>query len=384
MPKQTYRLTVEPLTCVHIGTGEKLSPLDYKVENLQKIGNMYLSFSSDSILKRIAADKQKFSEFDRISSSGNLRALEEFFHKNFTMDDLNYPCKVTKEFLRKYNENIEKDPLQNAAEVLQMYHPLGKKYPVIPGSSLKGSIRTAVLNDALDTYAMRNELRHLRDPQVQQRLLHDYKDAKQDPFRAIQISDCNFGAKGTQIVGLIKNIKTDRYNEVVEHNTSQIQAEVIKGQLMTDADQADIKGESRLVINSDLASQNLPLAGVTQRITGDKIASSCNKFYFNEFKKEYENFYKEASGSECDAITQLLKILKAIADKNDPKEFILRVGRWSQVEFVTYEHDLREPKTPRKNGRQMPYGTTRWVFNNDGIYLPLGWCKCTITPEEHL
>lgn len=76
--------------------------------------------------------------------------------------------------------------------------------PVIPGSSLKGSIRTAILNAALDETYMRDKLPR-DDRRLQQELL-DYKDAKQDPFHAVQIGDCKFLAKGTQLVGLVKNV----------------------------------------------------------------------------------------------------------------------------------------------------------------------------------
>ena len=50
--KERYKLTIEPLTPVHIGTGVELTPLDYKVTS--KLGttdfkkNMYFKFSSDN------------------------------------------------------------------------------------------------------------------------------------------------------------------------------------------------------------------------------------------------------------------------------------------------------------------------------------------------
>lgn len=382
MEKERYKLTVEPITCVHIGTGEKLTLLDYKTA-LSKTGRrLYVNFSSDSILKRIAVDSQKFSEFDRLSSSDDMKKLADFFHKNSSSDDMNYICHCTREFVHKYEENKEKDPLQNAAEVFQMYRPEGSRTPVIPGSSLKGSIRTAVLNDALEAYSMHYELKHKSDTKIQQELLK-FSDAKNDPFRAVQIGDCIFEGKGTQCVGIIKNVKYDRRNEeTVVHNASQIQAEVIKGYFMENDSEINLCGESNFAINSDLTDAALSGKIISKKIKAQDIAKACNTFYFSEFEAEYRKHYKDALNSECDVITDLYKELKSIVEKNNSNEFIIRVGRWSQVEFVTYEHNFRDPKTPKKNGRQMPYGTTRWVFNNDGQYLPLGWCKCTLTPME--
>lgn len=370
MAKEHYTLTVEPITCVHIGTGEQLSPLDYKIED-----NLFVNFSSDSILKRIAADPEKSAEFERLSSGGDMKALAGFFHENAKNADINYICHCTREFLKIGEENKDKDPLQNGRFVEQMYRQ-GMR-PVIPGSSLKGSVRTAILNAALEDCYNRNNLRGKKDNQIQKELL-DFKDAKNDPFRALQFGDCVFDGRGTQIVGALKNIKTDRDGEVVEHNTSQILAEAIKGYFMHNGTDANLAGEARFALDVDLAEEK----AVSKKITIQDIVNACNDFYWREFKTEYEKFYKNACGSECDAITKLHKELKAVAeDAQKQNEFIIRVGRWSQVEFVTFDENFRSPKTRRgKDGKPLPYGKTRTVFNYDGLYLPLGWCRCSFVP----
>jgi CRISPR-associated protein Csm5 len=54
MEKEHHVLTLTPLTGVHIGNGEELTPLDYKIA--KKVGSldfkkeMYWKFSSDRIL----------------------------------------------------------------------------------------------------------------------------------------------------------------------------------------------------------------------------------------------------------------------------------------------------------------------------------------------
>ena len=375
MAKEHYTLTVEPVTCVHIGTGEQLSPLDYKISRSKQGNDLFVNFSSDSILKRIAADPKKSAEFERLSSGGDMKALVGFFHENAKNADINYICHCTREFLKIWEENKDKDPLQNGRFVEQMYRQ-GMR-PVIPGSSLKGSVRTAILNAALKDCYNRNNLRGKKDNQIQKELL-DFKDAKNDPFRALQFGDCVFDGRGTQIVGALKNIKTDRSGEVVEHNTSQILAEAIKGYFMHNGTDANLAGEARFALDVDLAEEK----AVSKKITIQDIVNNCNDFYWREFKTEYEKFYKNACGSECDAITKLHKELKAVAeDAQKQNEFIIRVGRWSQVEFVTFDENFRSPKTRRgKDGKPLPYGKTRTVFNYDGLYLPLGWCKCSFVP----
>ena len=71
-------------------------------------------------------------------------------------------------------------------------------------------------------------------------------------------------------------------------------------------------------------------------------------------------------------------------NKND-NSFVIRVGRWSQVEFVTFGSDFRSPKTsPGKGGKPKGWGGTRTLFDYNGQYLPMGWCKCTIKPLDKM
>ncbi len=135
-------------------------------------------------------------------------------------------------------------------------------------------------------------------------------------------------------------------------------------------------GIADIRFNYDLTKRDLPEIGVSKKITKEEIIKSCNNFYLRTFEEDYKKFYKEAV-DKVDSITQLYKELKDIAS-SQTNSFIIKVGRWSQVEYVTYGNDLRDPKTPKRKGKIMPWGTTRWVFDNDGQYLPLGWCKCTI------
>jgi len=378
MSKEKYRLTIEPITCVHIGNGVELTPLEYFIGGNPKTHqDFFIKYSSDNILKRCATDKDAMAKFDKATSSGRMKDVLDFFVEKRDLSlDIEYKCHVTKEFVSNFMKNKDVDPLQNGRFVLQMYRPEGSQNPVIPGSSIKGSIRTALLNFELDNFYSKEELRRLRDNQIQKELLNSYKDAKEDPFRAIEISDCNFETKGTQLVGIINNIKKDHTGELVEHNTSTLQAEVIKGKLCSHNQSLSI-GITHIRFNNDLSRSDLPIKGVSKRITKDAIIKACNTFYFKTFEYEYRKFYRDASDSNADAITQLYKELKHISS-SDSNSFILRVGRWSQVEFVTYGHDISTPKTPNRKGKQMLSGTTRWVFNNDGQYLPLGWCKCTI------
>ncbi len=396
--KKTYKIKIEPLTALHVGTGEKITPLDYKMVKVKssdgKIKRKYARFSTDSILRRIATDENLSSEFDKFSEKSDMKSLQSFFHSQVENEDILYLCEVTKDFEEKYNENIKKDPLQNAAEVLEMYRPEGAKFPTIPGSSIKGAIRTAILNqvllkemsdseyDELVSMADEKKQKDLKksgsyEKQIQEQALSMLKvsgidSAKLDPFRCVEISDCEFSAKN-QIVGKMRNAKIDKFKKELVFNDMQIIAEAICGKLT----KKENYSEFELRINEDL--QNAELNNgfcINMQIDLEKIISACNFFFKKEFNEEYQKFYKDAYDG-VDEIFELKKIIDSIPE-NSTNQFLIRVGRWSQIESVTFEENFRNPKTPTKKGKVMPSGTSRTVFNYDGQYLPMGWCRCTV------
>lgn len=390
--KERYKLTIEPLTPVHIGTGVELTPLDYKVTSKLATTdfkkNMYFKFSSDKILKRMieSGDTQKLAKFEEASVKGNMKELHSFFQQNLaSVEDLDYPCEVTNGFVKRYSENQGKDPYDNASKVYQMYRPEGLKTPVIPGSSLKGSIRTAVLNSILyhisdEKYdQLQGDFSHNRDEKskvkfegkMQKSLLGNFSDAKNDPFRAVQIADCSFSAKNSQVVGELYNVSLNQKNNKMKSIGIQIIAEAIKGSLMDSSE----KAETTLLIDSDLLKTNQ----IPKKITAEEIVKACNDFFKIQFDNEFEKFYEVCESENCSKLDELDKQISNIVNSND-NSFVIRVGRWSQVEFVTFGSDFRSPKTSKdkKTGKPKGWGGTRTLFDYNGQYLPMGWCKCTI------
>jgi len=392
MEKMKKRYTLTPVTGVHIGTGEELSPLDYKITS--KVGDailgkpVYWKLSSDRILQRLCGDEKAMSAFERASVDGNMKELYKFFQENCThIEDTDYFCEITENFLKSYNENQKKDPHQNAAKVWQMYHTKGKPNPVIPGSSIKGSIRTALLNNYLldlsdDNYkSLHKNFEQERESgkfesKMQKELL-GYKDAKNDPFRAVLFSDCLFKYADTQLTGGLDMVSVNKKTGNLESIGAQIQAEVLRGELLG----GKAVSELCITINDKLQKTSFSTQREEQpkrnkTITFKDICKSCNDFYWSEFQNEYNKFFKDVSDGSEKLITKLKGKLET-AVKADG-QFIIRVGRWSQVEFVTFDDNFRKPLTKKdKFGKPLGYGGTRTLFDYDGKYAPMGWCILT-------
>ncbi len=399
--KKSYKIKIEPLTVVHVGTGNELLPTDYTVvpsPNNTAV-KKYVKFSSDKIIDKILSSgtPQQKAEMQKACDSNDINQLAKFFNKYFYFG-VDYDANVTRDFSTLHSKKIGQGLFENSLAVNEMLHHANKPY--IPGSSIKGAIRTAILNqillkdmsddeyDKLADFADEEKQKDFKkaakyEKQIQEKALSMLKvsgidSAKLDPFRCLEISDCEFSARN-QIVGQTKIVKFNKAKQelVGKNDGPQIIAEAISGNLM----KKENFSEFQLRINEDL--QNVELSNgfcINMQIDLEKIVSACNFFFKKEFNEEYQKFYENAYDG-VDEIFELKKIIDSIPE-NSKNQFLIRVGRWSQVESVTLGNDFRNPKTPTKNGKVMPYGTSRTVFNYDGQYLPMGWCKCTVEEDK--
>jgi CRISPR-associated protein Csm5 len=174
---------------------------------------------------------------------------------------------------------------------------------------------------------------------------------------------------------VLKNISVDNTGELTALDKLQIQADGSRGTLLD----GKASAETQIGIDTDLQKESF---AVNRNSEPQKISSisfknifyACNYFYKREFDKEYDWFYKDAA----EGIDKIIKLKAQIeAAVKTPNQCIIRVGRWSQVEFVTLEEAFRNPKTPMRNGKKQGSGNTRTVFDYDGQYVPLGWCVLT-------
>lgn len=395
--KELYKISIQPLTGVHIGSGETITTLDYKLtDNINRNGSTipfdtlkYIKFSSDKILKKIAksGNQKLINEFETAITLKDFGLLRKLLHSHCTeTSDIEYSCDTTPEFRKFYNLNIEKNPLNNATEIFQMYRPAESRHPYIPGTSLKGAIRTAYLNHILlekmsdnDYDQLKNNLNNeKKNNEIQSKALSINQstvanNAQQDPFRCIEISDCKISHE-YQLVGSLNNVFFDSVTEELETKSMQIFSELIPGRLLGYSPVS----EFTIRINKNLQQKKNDYFSINEKISIKEIAKSCNYFFKRQFEVEYPKFYSKPV-EHVSKICELKKIIDSIG-MEDTNQFLIRLGRWSQVEYVTFCKDFRRPRVPvdRRTGKEKGYGKTRILLNFDDEYIPMGWCLCTL------
>ena len=371
-----WKLKISTLSPIHVGSGEELDPFSYVVDK----GTLFV-FSQSKFLDNLPVGARE--ELSRLSNS-NLNQLQSFFgkYKDIAKSNSVSEIRVPQSFVDLYKnklgriDRIQFDSAQNS--------------PLCPGSSIKGAIRTALLDaqrpnneealrEAEKEFDKRQNQRNFSwesrkyEKNVQNILFSNSKHSiKNDPMRLIHIADGKWNdefnryqtkSKSSLVFALNRKKKKQRGNnssdrpqqilEVVESNNENIFV-------------------SELVIYEKIKSNDNP------RLTWsmEDICVSCQSFYLKKFKEELK---------ELDDLRYLDKNWQANAENlvnhiqkstnSQSITFILRIGRHSGAESVTL-NELRRIRI-KKNPKPQQTATTWWLASRKrkakSNFRPFGW-----------
>ena len=173
------KIKFRPLTPVFIGSGESYYPMDYFIDD-----KIYF-IDKEKFNKKII-QKNLLDEF--IKKSENIDDLLEFIDDNITFEDAFYGIEADEKILDK----LEKT---NSRGVEAFIKDKFLFTPYIPGSSLKGVIRTALLDYFVKKHNLRGDIKKLESKIFCGK---EKFDAKTDNLKALFITDLkplNFNLK---------------------------------------------------------------------------------------------------------------------------------------------------------------------------------------------
>jgi CRISPR-associated protein Csm5 len=359
LKKEIHRIELIPLTGVHIGTGNELSPFQYVIRTNNSGEPIMHRFSIENLISNL--EKIKREELLTLIESNNLIALRKFFDANLDSKSILYSIPVTKTVEKRYRVKI--NSIENQLIISEMYRCIGEYFPpAIPGSSFKGAIRTALLDDRAKTikdklfnykssvFARKNKTRFEKE-------VFGYEDAKKDPLRTLIIRDCTIQGKSSQLVSEVCLFRKRRDGDYDFPGLKMV-VELIRGIFLG----GDSHGDTEILIDRNLSE----LTHREVKITIEGIIKSCNAFYKDLFELEWERFYLRADSSPeiRNSINAIAHHIRKIDGKSG--EFLIRLGRYSQVEGVTVS-EFRHPSSKRG------YGKTRTLALTDSGLFPLGW-----------
>ena len=346
------KIKAEILTPVHIGDGNELEPLEYVIRD------KFYKINLEAWLSTLTG--AKLDEFRKLTGKNYgqkeaLVLLRKFIRENIdTRNHTEWTADVTENARMRYEERFEKP--ENQLPMSPFIRSSSK--PFLPGSSIKGSIRTAYLN-----YLAKDIPLHKvkRADEAEGRILDALRLNKQgkpaglsiekDPFRAIKIRD-TFLPEGATVFAEIINY--NKKNQRLTPTNIQILSEVTYSTLM---DRPVLFG-TEIVIDEN-ALKSPAIHGKHKRLSVRGLLEACDYFYNKALIEERDRLFKNVTdGNKIKEIYD--RILSA-----SKGGFLFRVGWGSGVISMS----IKQARTVRQ------YGNSKHLV--EGLY-PLGWVKLTL------
>ena len=361
-----YRFTLTMLSPVHIGSGEEIEPTDYVVEARDFNGathHILRALDLAKLLGRLTEDQRR--RFNEAVDQKALFHLRKFIRSVATSADYRWSAPCNKQIHRLYQAGLEGDSAQLLISL--MTRDGGTGCPYVPGSSIKGALRTAWLSRQLGRMSRRPR----PDDRNFEALALGYAaenaagrprgEIRADPFRAIRVGDAPLPPDGN-IIEPVRIHKPGRKAGEADPAGIQMYYDVTFSRL----DGEDITAEGRLIIDERLAqTPTRDISGwpfqncVAGPIKARELLDACNDFYRPRLKDEFDRFpvLRETAGLLLEEATRL-----------EPGQALIRLGRFSHKECVTVDPTGGMCRKP---------GTTRSLVVGE---LPLGWARLTLAP----
>lgn len=334
---ELYNVRLHILSPVHVGSGQELDPFSYVIRD-----NKLLIID---LVKWIENYSDKETLYQKMDSEDYID-LRNYIAKNFNDNNAVLSTIDVKSFevVRTYKKAVYDKTSRSQALINFMTRNEITKIPYLPGSSIKGAIRTAIANRFVisaniksgDSYNYNNKI---------------FGKPTDDPMKNLKISDVSLDKFGSVIFEAREHSPKDNKTPKDSYEAAVSLCQI----------------ETPVVYPLKISLNPFPLHRKTVDIKF--LIDSLHRFYMPKFIEEYEKFYKDESYKD---IKRAITPLNMEAVRLRTNEAFVRIGHFSHVECITLDK-IRTPKTRKgKDGKPLPWGKTRTLAN--GIY-PFGWVK---------
>jgi CRISPR-associated protein Csm5 len=386
----TTRLTLTPLSPIHIGTGEDFEPTNYVIEN----GVLY-GFEPSHAHATLPPDLQ--DELNKLGLAANLGAIQRFFSKNSQHFKLHAHVfiPVSKGVAREYDAtlgkvvNLDKEgrklenKVYNNQFIARASYQAFNSESYIPGSSVKGAIRTAIL-DSINNKQVVSGSEKVDAKALESRLLQG--DFENSSFRLIKIADFMPCGEVFRNVVFATAHKKSPFDAItgLENDTNgpPTRKEVIEhGQYR--AFQADVSIHD-LGEHATLLKKNSNLR---------EIALQVNSYYYRQLKLELQMLMNRGfcKAEWRDRLQELLEG-ELLSKLKAGDAFLIRLGsnagaesktlRGSGVSAIEIKQKKKQPAI-KASETTMIYLTS--AISPKGHELPpFGWALIEINPMDDL
>jgi len=383
--KKYSPVKLEFLTPVSVGNGETLDPMRYTIVKQAK----------GSFLHLLDIEQWLMDEYDdenlmRMLDSDDYREVRRSVQSNFDPDKNGQenlekyslaiiPISSQSTVPNKFDTELKKMDSRNSLLIDSALRSSATYRMLIPGSSIKGAVRTAVIDWLDQNHALK--LKKHRD--IRHALNDLLGQISENDFRALQINDFELPNDACVLVDSIEQRLNPSKNIQRETRTPKNVREATSG-LVFDARQSvfSLSSISLGTLNSVKSLTIKKRQGGSpnaESFDWKRLCQSVTGFYRKRFDEEMEKFYSKPH------LTETASLLKPIQDRidqmNTETDMLLRIGHYSHIESMTLTDVDPDQQVTHRQGKKFYPGTTRTLA--DGR-IPFGWCLLSLSTENDL
>jgi len=389
MQMKTYRFRAQALTPIHIGTGSQIDPTEFVL-----VGKDLVRVNPAKIIGSVSEPERQ--RFMGLLEKADLRQIQNFLaHHVSTGTQDGIRLEVSNNFAAQFENRVANPDSQFRVDMMPRNPHTGQAY--IPGSAIKGAIRTAVVNhfaNCLPEFktavhqAVKSESNTNRKAQtLAEKALNRFnRDTHRDVFRLIHLEDAHLPTDATRIDRAVNLHHSASGSEDI-----QMWVERIKSRA-----EAHNCPDFTVTLQIDEAAMNHPQvkAALGRTLNFETIVEACNHFFWGRMVAEADHFDgKGAEGKSWQAIMGSFPLGReetgeiVTIDPTKPywsssefvtRRMLLRIGHFCHFESLSVD-ELRQGWDLKRRQPIFGMGTTRTrcVMENGKPPMPFGWLMLT-------
>lgn len=315
------KINIKTLTSVHIGSGDLLQyGIDFVRDEYQ--GNEMIALVDLRKAAQLIGERNIQHWVAAIEKGEATDKIVKRFSPNSTMAD------YSKRMILQWADVRPTDSMK------EQIHD-GRGVPYIPGSSIKGAIRTAVLASlAKDLPDLEDKLKN-RFGRVTAELVESElfgRNPNEDIFRFLQVGDAYFG-KNYEVAVRMVNINERRHKNFWDESKPQL-IEAI-GPEDTSEFQLKLNKAGYELASKERKVHRLPDCMASIPSLFDSINAHTQQLLVGEKEYWQEREDKDDKGKVADYLDRIDEILSVARHCENSKECVLRIGHGSGWRFIT-------------------------------------------------
>lgn len=331
MKWESFPITLTPLTPLHIGDGSQLEAYEYAV-----VKGLFYRVSLDRLLARLApAEREQLNRY----VERDLIGLRRFVREHFSPEIAEYSATASPRLQQVYEEKLGE--AKNQLIVFPFIRTMGT--PLIPGSSLKGALRTAILDHLLTTPIPGHANADTLEAETLGYLGDRRPNIPSDPLKGLRIADVTLLAQ--HIAAEQIETKKKEAGQLIDMSLQifrEVTASVVTGQELS------LAGEIR-IYEGFLNPKTVPLKRGLRW-----LEEVCNAFYRDKVLAAEEQYFR--------GLKQIEQVYQRIRGEIRPNSFLVRLGWGSGLNSVSLNLRTQRPRQVK----------TRKLIDNR---FPLGWLR---------